>query len=174
MKLILVRHAQSKANARGIMQGQKIDWTLSELGRKQAKAVADYLKKEKIEAIYSSDLKRAKHTADEIAKHHKVNIILDKKLREANHGKENIEHLIKRAKFILNKVKKQNGTVIAVTHGGIGLTIMAVSTGNRKKGGELVKKTRLENASINIIHHNPKKNKWKIHTINKVVHKRCK
>ena len=42
MKVYLIRHAESIGNARGIHQGHTNDFSLSELGRKQA----DFLKKE--------------------------------------------------------------------------------------------------------------------------------
>jgi len=44
-KLILIRHAQSLANARGISQGQKIDEPLSELGKIQAQKLAQRFEK---------------------------------------------------------------------------------------------------------------------------------
>lgn len=86
MKIILVRHAESEANAKGIHQGQRIDVGLSEKGKEQAKRVAKELKNEKIEAIYSSDLKRAMETAEAIAKFHKIKLIPDKRLREFDMG----------------------------------------------------------------------------------------
>jgi len=86
MKIFLVRHGESEANEKGIHQGQRIDTGLSKRGKEQAKLIAERLKDEKIEAIYSSDLKRAKETAEEIAKFHKKKIILDKRLREFDLG----------------------------------------------------------------------------------------
>ncbi len=86
MRLILTRHAESEANAQGIRQGQKYDTGLSENGLKQAKKLAQRLKDEKVEAIYSSDLKRAMETAYEIAKYHSVEVIPDKRLREFDAG----------------------------------------------------------------------------------------
>ena len=86
MKIFLVRHGQSIANAKKIHQGQRIDTSLSEKGIKQAEAIATRLKKEKIDAIYSSDLLRAKETAEVIAKEHKMKVITDKRLREFDIG----------------------------------------------------------------------------------------
>lgn len=86
MKLIIVRHGQSEANRKGIHQGQIVDSPLSEEGKKQAKIVAEKLKSEDIETIYSSDLKRAFETAKELGKILNLDIIRDKRLREFSWG----------------------------------------------------------------------------------------
>lgn len=59
---------------------------MSEKGREQARLIAERLKNEKVEAIYCSDLKRAKETAEEIAKFHKLKVIVDKRLKEFDFG----------------------------------------------------------------------------------------
>ncbi len=65
-RLYLVRHGQSAGNAEGRFGGHS-PTPLSELGRKQAEITAEALRKEKIEAIYSSDLLRAVQTAEPLA-----------------------------------------------------------------------------------------------------------
>lgn len=85
-KIILVRHAESIANQKGIHQGQLIDTSLSSRGKKQAKKIAEILSKKGIEEIYASDLKRAAQTAEELSKIIKVPVILDKRLREFSWG----------------------------------------------------------------------------------------
>lgn len=65
MRLILVRHGESEANARGIIQG-RIDFGLSELGRQQAQRVAERLLHEDVVRIITSPLLRAAQTADVI------------------------------------------------------------------------------------------------------------
>ena len=65
MRLILVRHGESEANARGIIQG-RLDFGLSELGRIQAQRVAERLQQEKIARLVTSPLLRAAQTADVI------------------------------------------------------------------------------------------------------------
>ena len=86
MKIFLIRHGESEANAKNIHQGQRVDAGLSEKGREQARKIAERLKNEKIESIYSSDLKRARETAEEIAKQHGLKVIFDKRLREFDSG----------------------------------------------------------------------------------------
>jgi len=56
-RLIFVRHGETEENKAKIVQGQK-HGKLSEEGLEQAKKVAERLKDEKIDFIYSSDLDR--------------------------------------------------------------------------------------------------------------------
>lgn len=86
MKLILVRHGETIENQMGICQGQ-MDGTLSEIGLYQAKRVAEHLKTEQIDAIYSSDLKRAIDTAAEIVRFFpNIPYYKDKRIRERYFG----------------------------------------------------------------------------------------
>ena len=86
MRLILVRHGQSTANEQGICHGQT-NHLLSEKGKAQVKKLALRLKNEKIDIIYSSDLKRAIQTTKAITKYHPhIKIIKDKRIREFKLG----------------------------------------------------------------------------------------
>jgi broad specificity phosphatase PhoE len=58
--LVLVRHGQTDANARGLLQG-RVDLPLSELGRRQARALAPLVSKDA--RIVASPLQRALETA---------------------------------------------------------------------------------------------------------------
>lgn len=80
-RLILVRHGQSEGNLVRSFLGHT-DLDLTELGHKQAECTAQYLKNEKIDVIYSSDLKRAWNTAEHIAAKKNLSIIADSELRE--------------------------------------------------------------------------------------------
>ena len=62
-ELLLVRHGQSTANAKGIWQGQ-MEFPLSEEGRRQASLAARALSHEPFEGLYSSPLSRAFETAE--------------------------------------------------------------------------------------------------------------
>lgn len=86
MKVYLIRHGESIGNAKGIHQGQKNDFPLSERGRDQAKSLENFFKDIKINTIYSSDLKRAKETADIISRSKEFATITDKRLRERDFG----------------------------------------------------------------------------------------
>ncbi len=84
-RLILVRHGQSEGNLVRSFLGHT-DLDLTELGHRQAQCTAKYLKNEKIDVIYSSDLKRAWQTAEHIADEKNLSIIADTELREIYAG----------------------------------------------------------------------------------------
>jgi broad specificity phosphatase PhoE len=62
-ELLLVRHGQSTANAKGMWQGQ-MEFPLSERGRAQASLAGHGLSGEPFEGLYSSPLSRAFETAE--------------------------------------------------------------------------------------------------------------
>lgn len=87
--IITVQHTQSVHHTNG-MVGSWTDWDLTELGKSQADHIGKKLKDElagKDVIMYSSDLKRAKQTADEIAKYLGIEPVLRKELRERNLGR---------------------------------------------------------------------------------------
>ncbi len=86
MKIYLIRHGESIGNAKGIHQGQKNDFSLSESGKSQAELLKKRFEDIKIDAAYSSDLKRAKETAEFISKSRNIKLIIDKRLRERDFG----------------------------------------------------------------------------------------
>lgn len=79
--LYIVRHGQCESGPRGFIQGQS-DSPLTELGKRQAEAVADRLASEHISAIYTSDLSRARDTAQPIASRHELAAITTELVRE--------------------------------------------------------------------------------------------
>lgn len=86
MKLILVRHGESEWNRINRYQGQN-DPPLSELGRKQAEAIAKRLSDEQIAVIFTSPLLRAAHTGDAIASFHpSIPVIREHAITEIDHG----------------------------------------------------------------------------------------
>ena len=87
--IITVQHTQSVHHTNG-MVGSWTDWDLTDLGRSQADQIGKKLKAElegKDVVIYSSDLKRAKQTAEQIAKYLGTEPVLRQELRERNLGK---------------------------------------------------------------------------------------
>lgn len=85
MKIYFIRHGESQANARNLFLGHG-DLDLSEKGIAQAKKTAEYLSKLPIDVIYSSDLSRAFHTAEQTAKLLGLPVIKEKNLREIDCG----------------------------------------------------------------------------------------
>ena len=87
--IFTVQHTQSEHHING-MVGSWTDWDLTELGRQQADRIGIKLKKElegKEVILYTSDLKRAKQTADMICERLHLIPIVKTELRERNLGK---------------------------------------------------------------------------------------
>jgi probable phosphoglycerate mutase len=83
--ILLVRHGETDWNANRRIQGQT-NSSLNERGRAQARALADELAGEPIAAVYSSDLDRARETAEIIAARLDLPVVVDPALRERNFG----------------------------------------------------------------------------------------
>ncbi len=86
MKLVLVRHGETFWNEKQRVQGCDSDIGLNNLGIKQAKSIALYLRDTDIVAITSSPLKRALDTAQMIAQHHNLSVNIDNRLKEIAFG----------------------------------------------------------------------------------------
>ena len=84
--IYIIRHGETEWNVKKIMQGQK-NSLLTTKGIQQAKQAAKQLKQIKFAAIFSSDLLRAKRTAQIIALEHKLIVKTRKILRERYYGK---------------------------------------------------------------------------------------
>lgn len=80
MKLYIVRHAESEGNAQKLHQGRNA--SLTQKGFQQAQVLANRFKTISIDAILSSDLKRARLTAGFIGQVVKKEITLTHLLRE--------------------------------------------------------------------------------------------
>ncbi|MCH8830223.1 MAG: histidine phosphatase family protein [Planctomycetes bacterium] len=74
--LYLIRHGATDANLQRpyVLQGQGIDHELSETGRQQAAAVAEFLATMTVQNVYSSGMKRAVETAEMIAEQHRLSV----------------------------------------------------------------------------------------------------
>ena len=85
MRLVLVRHAETDASARGRCYGS-LDVGLSAVGRSQCAALAQALAAESISSVVTSPRVRAVETATAIAERHGVEVRLDADLRELDFG----------------------------------------------------------------------------------------
>jgi alpha-ribazole phosphatase len=85
MRLLIARHGQTKHNLDRRYQGIT-DAPLNETGAAQASQLADRLLGEKLDVIYSSDLKRCVQTAELVAKKYNLHINKDGRLREISFG----------------------------------------------------------------------------------------
>jgi probable phosphoglycerate mutase len=84
-RLCFVRHGETEWNAGRRIQGQ-IDIPLSALGHAQARATGNALSDEGFAAIYSSDLERARQTAEATAHLAHLPLQLTPGLRERHYG----------------------------------------------------------------------------------------
>jgi broad specificity phosphatase PhoE len=85
-EIILVRHGETQWNVQEVFRG-RIDIELNETGLRQAELLAEYLSRLKIDAVYSSPLKRALNTAQAIASHHKLEVKISPGLLDFDFGK---------------------------------------------------------------------------------------
>jgi len=81
-RFLMIRHGETAWNADGRIQGHT-DVDLTEVGIEQARLAADRLRGEAIDAVYSSDLRRAYVTGEVIAEPHGLGVITTPLLREA-------------------------------------------------------------------------------------------
>ncbi len=84
-RVVLWRHGRTEWNVAGRVQGQT-DTSLDDVGRDQARAAAARLASLAPVRILSSDLERARDTAEELSRLTGVPVELDERLREMNFG----------------------------------------------------------------------------------------
>jgi broad specificity phosphatase PhoE len=83
--ILLARHGETDWNREGRWQGWA-DPPLNDTGRAQAQALAEELRTIPFDAVYSSDLQRARETAVIVAAPHGVPVVTDAGLREIDVG----------------------------------------------------------------------------------------
>lgn len=84
--LYIVRHGETEANVKDIVSGHS-ESDLTKKGKKQAQDLAGQFKDISFDAIFSSDLERAKQTAEIISLEKKLLVNTNKLLRERNFGR---------------------------------------------------------------------------------------
>ncbi|CAN5315547.1 histidine phosphatase family protein [soil metagenome] len=84
--LYIVRHGETEWNTQKLLQGHT-DSPLTEKGIEQAKESAAHFKTLTFDAAFSSDLLRAKRTAEFIALEHNLVVTTTNLMRERNFGK---------------------------------------------------------------------------------------
>jgi uncharacterized phosphatase len=161
-ELLLVRHGETDWNAELRVQGHA-DPPLNARGREQARALVESLRGEHIDAIYSSDLARARETAEIVGAALSLEVYLDSGLREFDtgnwtgltrdeirarfgadhrHDGETREQLIARVRAALERIRDAHPgeRVLVVSHGGpLRWTLHSA-------GGELLE--RIENCGV--------------------------
>jgi alpha-ribazole phosphatase/probable phosphoglycerate mutase len=84
-RIVLVRHGETEWNRRRRVQGHT-DVPLNDEGRRQAHALAAELDGEEVDAVYSSDLSRARETAEILSTARAVPVVSLPELREKHFG----------------------------------------------------------------------------------------
>jgi 2,3-bisphosphoglycerate-dependent phosphoglycerate mutase len=145
--LLLIRHGETDWNADGRLQGHT-DRPLSDHGRRQARKLAEELSGEEIEAVYSSDLARARETAEIVGDRLGLPVELDPELREKDWGNwegltaverdrvefagESTEAHQQRMLRALERISERHpgdARVLVVTHGGSMRRVQAAAMG---------------------------------------------
>ena len=85
-RIYFVRHGENRANVERLMSWRAIDYPLTELGVRQATAVAEWFRGRPVEAVYASPLRRARETADHLARVVGAEVVEAEGLRELNVG----------------------------------------------------------------------------------------
>lgn len=144
--LYFVRHGESEANAARIFAGQ-VDSPLTERGRRQAEAVADALRAQRVDRVVSSDLSRTRDTASAIARRCGLTVECFGELREIDLGAmagrpfedarrapewtddgfvqwpggESLEAVLRRSLGIVERLiaESPGKTIVIVGHGGV-------------------------------------------------------
>jgi 2,3-bisphosphoglycerate-dependent phosphoglycerate mutase len=145
-ELLLVRHGETDWNAEGKLQGHT-DRPLNDYGRRQAQALADRLAGESIDAVYASDLSRARETAEILGAKLGLPVLVDPDLREKNWGNwegltsderlhiefegETSEAHRDRTLSAVQRIVERHpdGRIVVVTHGGSLRRIQAAVSG---------------------------------------------
>ena len=86
MNLIIIRHGLPERIDPGQHDGAMADPGLTDIGHAQAKAMAEWLADEPVDAIYTSPLRRARETATPLAAVHGLDPIVEPGVIELNDG----------------------------------------------------------------------------------------
>ena len=84
-EIFLIRHTQAEGNLYRMMQGHW-DGDITPMGSRQIDALAERFRDVPVDAVYSSDLYRARMTAGAITRYHDLPLNTSKELREVNVG----------------------------------------------------------------------------------------
>ena len=195
LKIYLIRHGETDFNKDCLEWGQSGKIPLNKWGIIQSKELARELRSIHFDKIFSSKLKRAVQTANEINKRFKSDIFFDERLTEYEPGEvdpsspewidkyneilksgtskyeirpfrgENIWDLIKRVGSFLRDLENENGTIAIISHSGVNSILINLSQGKEKNDFYRIKQ---DNACINILNFHD--GKWSIESINESDH----
>ncbi len=175
MRIIFVRHGESKHNAR---LTDEEDSGLTRRGKTQARHLGNSLKKQKVSAIYTSNLLRARQTGEIISEIIKVPVRgtfeeLDEYPSKNLRSKLKLlfNKRFKRLKKLLNKISKdklRNKTILIVAHGITNKIMIGylVQIPLRKQ----LLRFKQHNTGVNSISWNKDYNNWTLDYMNDIAH----
>jgi broad specificity phosphatase PhoE len=116
--IVLIRHGETEWNREEIFRG-RADVELNETGLQQAQLLAQYLADQKIDAIYSSPLKRALTTAEKITIYQDVKVNIASELIDFDYGEwQGLSHDAVRQRYdLLYKEWLKNPQLVKIPHG---------------------------------------------------------
>ena len=192
MRLILVRHGQTRANEHFLIQGAS-DGPLTPEGKAQVEKLGAGLADFHISRVVSSDLQRARHTAEAIAKHHHLTVEATPLAREWNCGEwdgkpaSEFLALIKESGLpvsalrppggeLLSEVRERAGELIRnLMSGGAGKTIVICAHGDIMRmmlsytlemDEDQAQVFRFDNASYSMMEYDGQQ--WRVYAINRM------
>lgn len=176
LRLLLARHGETEENTAGILQGQGRG-TLTRKGEQQIELLAQRLREEPIDRIFSSDQERARRTTEAIARYHTCPIEYSPLFRERGfgiyegfktadyleafqrhggdrnqfrpEGGESVEDLFKRCRSILDLVGTcaDDSTILVSTHSGVVRGLICLL---EQRPSEDFWTTRISNTSVSL------------------------
>ena len=194
-----VRHAESEGNANGLWQGQA-EFPLSENGRAQARALAEYLEKKgaRFDAFLASPLSRALNTAEAVAEKFMLPVETDPIWLERDNGQwagsttENrtppepdylfLHHpvgetgetewelYLRGGQAIANLLNRPPGRYFVASHGGILNMALKVALGIAPFPNHQGARFGLGNSSVTTATYIPARNRWLITSLNDPSH----
>ncbi len=194
-RILLARHGESLYNRDGIIQGQR-DVDLSETGLAQARRLAERLQDEDIDAIYCSDLQRARKTAEFVASYHDATPQPLPALRERSWGEledasrdefaqaldahdggrktfapgdaETFDDVWDRTLPALNRFRTDHRgeTVVVVAHGGVNRTLLMAALGTDSGHGHRIHQ---DNTGLNELVYDDRRG-WQVRRVNDTHH----
>ena len=147
-KIFITRHPETINNREKIIE-DPLKGELSEFGKSQIPIAIKKLMFLGISKVYSSDSLRCKELSESFSKKSGLKVNYDSIFREVNSGEwigmkksevknliaenkkpkhgEDLEQLMERAKVILNRLTKEKGNILLITHGCIGKMLMGAT-----------------------------------------------
>ncbi|MFB6294774.1 MAG: histidine phosphatase family protein [Candidatus Nanohaloarchaea archaeon] len=192
-RILLARHGETDHNRNRVLQGQQ-DVDLNATGKEQARQLAERVAEEDVAAVYTSDLDRARKTAEIVAVEHGLEPETLEELRERTYGElegephearrdhidhpdeldtlkpdggEDVDDVRGRVRPVINDIRKSHAgeTVVLVGHGWVNRAILTAALGDVGYAHRI----RQSNACLNELEYEDYRG-WRINRVNDTSH----